>query len=98
MKHCYVNRDGERDMHDLDDRDLSRREFLILGAVSAAATTVPSVAVAKAEAPVTEPSVTSKVAFDVNGKPYELKLDTRTTLLDALREHLHLAGTKKGCD
>ena len=28
----------------------------------------------------------------------ELELDTRTTLLDALREHLHLTGTKKGCD
>jgi xanthine dehydrogenase YagT iron-sulfur-binding subunit len=27
-----------------------------------------------------------------------LELDTRTTLLDALREHLHLTGTKKGCD
>ena len=40
----------------------------------------------------------SKVAFTVNGKPRELDLDTRTTLLDALREHLHLTGTKKGCD
>jgi xanthine dehydrogenase YagT iron-sulfur-binding subunit len=34
----------------------------------------------------------------VNGKPCELEVDTRTTLLDALREHLHLTGTKKGCD
>ena len=34
----------------------------------------------------------------VNGKAYNLKLDTRTTLLDALREHLHLTGSKKGCD
>jgi xanthine dehydrogenase YagT iron-sulfur-binding subunit len=34
----------------------------------------------------------------VNGKPQKLRLDTRTTLLDALREHLHLTGTKKGCD
>jgi xanthine dehydrogenase YagT iron-sulfur-binding subunit len=39
-----------------------------------------------------------KVAFKVNGKPHELELDTRTTLLDALREHLQLTGTKKGCD
>jgi xanthine dehydrogenase YagT iron-sulfur-binding subunit len=39
-----------------------------------------------------------KVSFVVNGKSYELNLDTRTTLLDALREHLHLTGTKKGCD
>ena len=41
---------------------------------------------------------TSKVSFTVNGQNRELELDTRTTLLDALREHLHLTGTKKGCD
>lgn len=40
----------------------------------------------------------SKVAFTVNGSPQKLEVDTRTTLLDALREHLHLSGTKKGCD
>ena len=34
----------------------------------------------------------------MNGVPRELSLDTRTTLLDALREHLQLTGTKKGCD
>ena len=39
-----------------------------------------------------------KVSFVVNGQPRSLELDTRTTLLDALREHLHLTGTKKGCD
>lgn len=38
------------------------------------------------------------LSFIVNGKPRELSLDPRTTLLDALREHLHLTGTKKGCD
>jgi xanthine dehydrogenase YagT iron-sulfur-binding subunit len=40
----------------------------------------------------------SKVSFTVNGEHRVLGLDTRTTLLDALREHLHLTGTKKGCD
>ncbi|GIQ75124.1 hypothetical protein BraRD5C2_35650 [Bradyrhizobium sp. RD5-C2] len=40
----------------------------------------------------------AKVSFDVNGEAHRLELDTRTTLLDALREHLHLTGTKKGCD
>ncbi|HDI6148663.1 TPA: aldehyde dehydrogenase iron-sulfur subunit, partial [Escherichia coli] len=34
----------------------------------------------------------------VNGKTEQLEVDTRTTLLDALRENLHLIGTKKGCD
>src|SRR4030081_623737 len=33
----------------------------------------------------------------VNGTEHRLTLDPRTTLLDALREHLHLTGTKKGC-
>ena len=38
------------------------------------------------------------VAFAVNGEPRTLSLDPRVTLLDALREHLDLPGTKKGCD
>ncbi|HYP79886.1 MAG TPA: aldehyde dehydrogenase iron-sulfur subunit PaoA [Steroidobacteraceae bacterium] len=42
--------------------------------------------------------VHSRVTLDVNGQAHLLTLDTRTTLLDALREHLHLTGTKKGCD
>src|SRR3982075_3637220 len=41
---------------------------------------------------------TQKVALTVNGRPHALYLDPRTTLLDALREHLALTGTKKGCD
>ena len=38
------------------------------------------------------------VSFEVNGQKRKLTLDARTTLLDALREHLHLTGSKKGCD
>jgi len=38
------------------------------------------------------------VQLIVNGHPQHLEVDVRTTLLDALREHLHLTGTKKGCD
>src|ERR1700693_5466009 len=40
----------------------------------------------------------SRIALTVNGQPRQLELDPRTSLLDALREHLHLTGTKKGCD
>lgn len=40
----------------------------------------------------------SKVSFAVNGEKRDLEVDNRTSLLDALREHLHLTGTKKGCD
>ena len=44
-----------------------------------------------------DPSM-SRVSITVNGQVQQMELDTRTTLLDALREHLHLTGTKKGCD
>lgn len=39
-----------------------------------------------------------RIALIVNGQSRKLELDPRTSLLDALREHLHLTGTKKGCD
>jgi xanthine dehydrogenase YagT iron-sulfur-binding subunit len=38
------------------------------------------------------------VTLSVNGEKHDLRIDPRTTLLDCLREHLHLTGTKKGCD
>jgi xanthine dehydrogenase YagT iron-sulfur-binding subunit len=38
------------------------------------------------------------MSLSVNGGIHDLELDIRTTLLDALREYLHLSGTKKGCD
>jgi xanthine dehydrogenase YagT iron-sulfur-binding subunit len=41
---------------------------------------------------------TIPVTLRVNGKKYDLRIDPRTTLLDCLREHLHLTGSKKGCD
>jgi xanthine dehydrogenase YagT iron-sulfur-binding subunit len=40
----------------------------------------------------------AELELTVNGRLQHLTLDPRTTLLDALREHLHLTGTKKGCD
>ncbi|MCW5623852.1 MAG: 2Fe-2S iron-sulfur cluster binding domain-containing protein [Burkholderiales bacterium] len=49
-------------------------------------------------APVPEPVATMAVRFDVNGATSRLQLDPRTTLLDALRDHMELTGTKKGCD
>lgn len=41
---------------------------------------------------------TIHIALDINGQRHELDLEPRVTLLDALREHLSLTGTKKGCD
>jgi xanthine dehydrogenase YagT iron-sulfur-binding subunit len=40
----------------------------------------------------------AQIAVTINGRVRHLDLDPRTSLLDALREHLHLTGTKKGCD
>jgi xanthine dehydrogenase YagT iron-sulfur-binding subunit len=88
-------------MNDLCDVSLSRRNLLIAGALSATTTAVPLTADAQPAQPAipeVQPPVSAKVALTVNGKQQTLELDTRTTLLDALREHLHLTGTKKGCD
>ena len=41
---------------------------------------------------------TQPVTLAINGAPFTLDIDARTSLLDVLREHLHLTGTKKGCD
>ena len=46
----------------------------------------------------TEHVVAIGVELRINGAPAPLSVDPRTTLLDALREHLRLTGTKKGCD
>ncbi len=84
-------------MEAFDEVELSRRGFLVLGAVSAAAAQLPFSAEMAAE-PATVSASIVNVTFVVNGIDRALALDTRTTLLDALREHLHLNGTKKGCD
>ena len=51
-----------------------------------------------AEAAQTDSERTVATDLAVNGHVYRLDLDPRTTVLDALREHLHLTGSKKGCD
>ena len=76
--------------------ELSRRDLLIGTAATVAVTTVPSVSYAQQTAS-GEP-VMSTVSFVVNGQRRKIDVDTRTTLLDVLREHLRLTGTKKGCD
>jgi xanthine dehydrogenase YagT iron-sulfur-binding subunit len=77
--------------------EVSRRGVLAGSAASAAITAVPVEAQPIGGSPPPQPTI-RKVSFDVNGSERKLELDTRTTLLDALREHLHLTGSKKGCD
>jgi len=85
------------------DFDLSRRNLLMGTAATVALGAAPLESKAQdlaRSAPTLVDGAPSmaKVAFTVNGAARELDLDTRTTLLDALREHLHLTGSKKGCD
>lgn len=75
---------------------LSRRTVLVAGGASVAASTMPPLP-ATAAVPVQKPT-TAQFTLKVNGKTHRLDTDTRTSLLDALREHLRLTGTKKGCD
>ncbi|MDB5695339.1 MAG: aldehyde oxidoreductase 2Fe-2S subunit [Sphingomonas bacterium] len=84
-------------MPDKSHFELSRRGILAGGAVTAVAAATPIAAAT--QFPVqAKAAPTMPVRFTVNGERRELDLDPRTTLLDALREHLHLTGTKKGCD
>jgi xanthine dehydrogenase YagT iron-sulfur-binding subunit len=78
---------------------ITRRDLLLASASS----TVAAAGIAAAPSPSTPAASvadgpTARVTMAVNGQTHTLTLDTRTTLLDALREHLQLTGTKKGCD
>ena len=78
--------------------DLNRRDFLVSASSTATLAAAPAAAFAQGRDASAEAPVLAPVAFTVNGERRELELDLRTTLLDALREHLKLTGTKKGCD
>ncbi|MDB6095527.1 MAG: (2Fe-2S)-binding domain protein [Verrucomicrobia bacterium] len=82
---------------DRGEFELTRRDFVIATTAAVAIAMLPR-AYGALPSPDTLSPTLMKVAFKVNGQPRELELDTRTTLLDALREHLKLTGTKKGCD
>jgi len=81
----------------------SRRSFLAqLGVAGVAATASPlahavDTDTAEKEASAGVPGAVP-ATLNVNGKEYRVKLESRVTLLDALRDHLQLFGTKKGCD
>jgi xanthine dehydrogenase YagT iron-sulfur-binding subunit len=88
-------------MQTFRDTDISRRDLMIVAGACAATTVMPTSSPAQSQgsgAPAVAAPAASKVTINVNGTVRDLDLDNRTTLLDALREHLHLTGTKKGCD
>jgi xanthine dehydrogenase YagT iron-sulfur-binding subunit len=77
---------------------LSRRGFVTASAAGAA---VPFAADTRGQVvpqAASDPIASPATHLHVNGRDHSLKIDSRTTLLDALREHLALTGTKKGCD
>jgi xanthine dehydrogenase YagT iron-sulfur-binding subunit len=89
-------------MKQSSDRPLgvTRRRVLEVGTVASALSFVGDRRLAQADTlsdAEASPNLVT-VGLQINGRAHTLTLDPRTTLLDALREHLGLTGTKKGCD
>ena len=84
----------------MDDRSPQRgpsRRGLFTGAAVVAASSAVAVAVRSEPRPVAS-TASAPIRLTVNGREHVLNIDVRTSLLDALREHLDLTGSKKGCD
>ncbi len=75
---------------------LTRRDAMIMSGVAVAAGATGTEG--KAAPSTTRQPPQAEVRLTVNGRARRLQLDPRVTLLDALREHLHMTGSKKGCD
>ena len=82
---------------ELDTIEVTRRTVIETGTSALLLTALPRAAYAAGSADDVKPAPV-KVELEINGQPHSLALDPRTTLLDALREHLALTGSKKGCD
>jgi xanthine dehydrogenase YagT iron-sulfur-binding subunit len=82
-----------------DTIEITRRTVVETGTTALLLTALPRAALAAAPVDDSEPpSPAVKIDLQINGRSHSLTLDPRTTLLDALREHLALTGSKKGCD
>ena len=78
---------------------ITRKEFIEQTSAFTAAITITTSSTRKIINKLSAPAPGMlTVAMNVNGKQKTLEIDPRTTLLDALRENMHLTGTKKGCD
>jgi xanthine dehydrogenase YagT iron-sulfur-binding subunit len=87
-------------MHDNDsfEIEVTRRTVIETGTTALLLAGLPQVALATGASDSEPPSAPANVELQINGHSHVLTLDPRTTLLDALREHLALTGSKKGCD
>ena len=83
-------------------RSAFTRRTVVAGSAAAAVFGLSASGTSGAQTPTVAPArpvlPATAVTFRVNGEDRALSLDPRVTLLDALREHLHLTGSKKGCD
>ena len=87
----------------MDKFDPSRRKFIQTTAITSGAVIVAKLTPEAEAKSVLKPQQTTQPAnvnilLHVNGSEHQIMIDPRTTLLDALRERLHLTGSKKGCD
>jgi len=74
--------------------DITRREFVGVTTVAVSAVSISEVVLDPSEAT----AATLTYSLTINGQKHDIDGDPRVTLLDLLRERLHLTGTKKGCD
>jgi xanthine dehydrogenase YagT iron-sulfur-binding subunit len=105
MRHINVPQNGNPDQEPSEAIKPSRRRFLQSAAAAAAVTAAPLAHAQQPAATSAPPPPTPDTAaplmpvkLTINGHAYEMQLEARTTLLDALREYASLTGTKKGCD
>src|SRR4051794_26378549 len=96
-----ISMDVRAEAQAMSSDEITRREVLALTAASggllAGESLLSDVISPAAAQNTTGLSSPLNVVLHVNGTEHRLTLDPRTTLLDALREHLHLTGSKKGC-
>ena len=91
---------SEEDVKDGPPAGVSRRDFLKIGGIAVAVPLVssPRGFDAAGEAVEVHGPYKAKVTLNINGKSHTAELDTRVTLLDALRDHFDLTGAKRVCD
>ncbi len=82
----------------MNSPEWNRRSFLKVAAAASAAVAIPETAISQIPAESRLPATSKSIRLKVNGTTHQLTVDTRATLLDALREQLGMPGTKKGCD
>ena len=78
--------------------EFGRRGLLGVSAAAVAAPLLAEAPAAAQPAPARNARQPVQVSLSVNGRAHHLALDSRTTLLDAVRNHLGMTGSKKGCD